>query len=91
MKNISKKKSTKLSSRKKQIVVPPEKYIFTIFEGIGPQLRSQILNWTKWVGVGLGVCPKSAWSPSYEIFVLEIAKIWTTPVDGVLLGITRDL
>ena len=76
---------------KKQIVVPTEKYIFTIFEGIGPQLLFQILSWTKRADPCLGVCPNSAWSPSYKKIVLEIAEIWTTTVDGVLLGYYKGL
>ena len=45
------------------------------------------------VGVASGGWLKSAWSPSYGKIVLEIAKFWTTPIDGILLvyykGINR--
>ena len=58
------------------------KYIFELVEGIGPQLRFQILSWTKRADPSPGVCPNSAWSPSYEKFIPEIAKIWTTPSTG---------
>ena len=43
------------------------------------------------VGVASGVSPKSAWSPSYEKIILEIAKFWTTPVDGILLVYYKGL
>ena len=48
-------------------------------------MRLQILSLTILVGVGSKVGRKSAWSPSYEKITLEIAKIWTTPVDGILI------
>ena len=74
-KNVVNKNTTKTIVPKNQIVVPSEKYIFEIFEGIGPQLRFQILSWTKRADPSLGVCPNSAWSPSYEKFIPESAKI----------------
>ena len=39
---------------------------FWNFEGFGPQMRFQILSLMILAGVGSGVWPKSAWSPSYE-------------------------
>ena len=41
------------------------------------------------VGVASGVWPKSAWSPSYEKKILEIAKFWTTLVDGILIEVFK--
>ena len=32
----------------------------------------------------VGHVTNSVWSPSYDIFFLEIAKIWTTPVSLVI-------
>ena len=66
---------------KNQIVVPPENDVFDIFEGIGCQLRFQILIRMKRADPCFGVCPNSAWSPSS----LEIAKIWTTSSTGYYL------
>ena len=65
----------KIIMSKSQIVVSPENDVFDIFEGIGCQLRFQILNWMKRADRCFGVCPNSAWNPSYEFFFLEIAKI----------------
>ena len=72
----------KIIVSKNQIVVPPENDVFDIFEGIGCQLRFQILNWMKRADPCFGVCRNSAWSPSYDFFFPEIAKIWTTPSTG---------
>ena len=77
MKNRDKKNNR---VEKKQIVVPLENDVFQIFKELGPQIRFQMLSLTILVGVGSGVWPKSAWSPSYEKIILEIAQIWTTPV-----------
>ena len=71
----------KIIVSKNQIVVPPENVIFYIFEGIGCQLRFQILNWMKRADPCFGICRNSALSPSY-FFLMEIAKIWTTPSTG---------
>ena len=72
----------KIIVSKDQIVVPPENDVFDIFEGIGCQLRFQILNWMKRADPCFGVCRNSAWSPSCEKNILKIAKIWTTPSTG---------
>ena len=72
----------KIIVSKNQIVVPPENDVFDIFEGIGCQLRFQILNWMKRADPCFGLCRNSAWSPSYEFVFPEIAKIWTTPSTG---------
>ena len=57
-------------------------------------MRFQILCLMILIGVGSKVWPKSAWSSSYEKNKSKIAKIWTTPVDAILLvhykGSTRD-
>ena len=79
-------KLTKMIASKSQIVVPSEKCNFNIFKGIGLQLRVQILAESKRADPCFGVCPTSAWSPSYDKKIGEIAKFWITPVDGVLLG-----
>ena len=65
----------KIIVSKNQIVVPPANDVFDIFEGIGCQLRVQILNWMKRADPCFGACRNSAWSPSYEKFIPEIAKI----------------
>ena len=71
-------------------VVPPENNVFLFFKELGPQIGFQMLSLTILVGVGSGVCPKSAWSPSYEKKFLENAQIWTTPSNIntiILLGV----
>ena len=67
---------------KNQIVVLPENDVFDISEGIGCQLRLQILDWMERADPCFGVCRNSAGSPSYDFFLLEGAKIWTTPSTG---------
>ena len=57
----------------------PQNDVFQIFEGLGPQIRSQMLSLAICVGVGSRVWPKSAWSPSYEKKVPEKPENWTTP------------
>ena len=59
----------KIIVSKSQIVEPLENNVFDIFEGIGCQLRFQILNWMKRADPCFGVCPNSAWSPSYDKFI----------------------
>ena len=60
---------TKVIVSKNQIVVPPGNNVFDIFEGIGCQLRFQILIRMKRADPCFGVCSNSAWSPSYEKFI----------------------
>ena len=84
----------KLSCRKKQIVVPHWKITFSFFEGIGPQLQFQILAESKRADPCFGVCPNSAWSPSYDFFSRKLLKSEPPRRRGitrVLLGITRGL
>ena len=72
--------------RAKQTVVTSWKCTVSFFEGIGSQLWLGIFFETTLASVGSGgwVCStKSAWSPSYEKLMLEIANIWTTHVDIV--------
>ena len=74
-------------------MVPSENDIFGISKDVGLNSVSKLSSLMICVGVASRVFPKSAWSPSYEKMILEIAKIWTTPVDGILLvyykGINR--
>ena len=51
---------------KNQIIVPPENDVFDSSKGIGCQLRFQIIIRMKRADPCFGVCPNSAWSPSYE-------------------------
>ena len=60
---------------KNQIVVTPKNVVFDIFEGIACQLRFQFFIRMKRADPCFGVCLNSAWSPSYETFIPEIAKI----------------
>ena len=74
--------SPKIIVSRNQIVVPPENCVFDIFEGIGCQLRFQILNWMKRADPSFGVCRNSARNRSYNFFCPDIVKIWTTPSTG---------
>ena len=60
---------------------PLENVIFEIPKEFGPQMRLQILSLMICAGVGSGVWPIQARAMKKK---LKIAKIWTTPVDGIL-------
>ena len=48
--------------------------------GVGGPTRSPIRM--KRADPSFGVCPNSAWSPSYEQIISKIGKTWTIPSTG---------
>ena len=88
-KNYRREKNRQKIQRRKTICGTPWNYTFQFFEGLEPQIWFQNLSLTIWVGVGSGVCPKSAWSPSYEKIIFEIGHIWTTTAQYQYYNITR--
>ena len=65
---------TKVIVSKNQIVVPPGNNVFDIFEGIGCQLRFQILNWMRRADPCFGVCRNSAWRRAMKELFRKLLK-----------------
>ena len=86
---VAKQMTTKKNVTENQIVVPPAKYMFKIFEGIGLHNQFQILSWTKRANPCLGVCPNSAWIPRYDFF-RKLIKFVPPRRRGITKGSLRD-